>query len=140
MTWTYRVVDDTASGTYVKTRSILGEAILLAVKSGGNYSNEYSYGDLAKVTDFTSLNLEQQARFVQNYWAIKRFSADDKKTVAQYEKALKEGGLPVSSSDRPESTDANAVEGTSPERVLARLPEFEAAHHLYVLLRDVYIG
>lgn len=76
-------------------RNVEGEAIFLFVKSGFNYDSAYAY-DINGKQKFLSLNLEQQAHMVEDYFALRdaplqpwEDPAERQEKIAQFEKLLK---------------------------------------------------
>jgi len=76
-------------------RNVEGEAIFLFVKSGFNYDSCYAY-DINGKQKFLSLNLEQQAHIVEDYFALREAPlqpwenpAERQEKIAKFEAMLK---------------------------------------------------
>lgn len=87
-------------------RNVQREAIFLFIKSGFNYDSAYAY-DINGKEKFVSLNLEQQAHMVEDYFALRNAPlepwenpAERREKIAKFEAMLKPS-LPLINSSSP---------------------------------------
>jgi hypothetical protein len=88
-------------------RNVEAEAVFLFFKSGFNYDKAYAY-DINGKEKFVSLNLEQQAHMVEDYFALRDVpfpTPEQREKIAQFEAMLKPS-LPLIGSAAPPTHSA----------------------------------